>query len=507
MLRHWQILCALVYLVIFEANATNVVYINGINTTYAEALLDRNEIRSKLLSSNSYSGSNKRDFSISLIHNPIGWFNNEDDEATDQDRQELFLLKTAEECYLTDFSSISVPHNQSKAVDKNAAARVNAFLNNIVPGPQGGHDCGANGLSDGDALAAGKMSKTKRTAIALADKVLSYSKAIVVAHSQGNLLAHLAYARIAASIGDATTERIRIVNVANTSKFSANSLDMSHAGDLALDALKVLGQRYKRTTPHCSDERCNFSLAGPTLSSVHVDGDLYDHGLVLTYLSNESVSVIDAQGVSFTPQADKFQDRFVDFVYAAASSLDLTDPSVITFVVTGKIFQFYDELNVLPSVLNKGYQTGGDFISEFSFDPLAVDVGYPYTPSMGSYRAHSGTVRIGANEPIVFLRPNHFGAVFDITVGSLRLGASYDEYSVDLWNNVEPGSNPSRLFHLGMIAGYRTGQIESDALPLMPPDPSYFGLGGYAKYQVIYICPTTGACGQVLATVDKIVKK
>ena len=324
--------CVILFIIAFGSAKTNaapvnIVYINGINTTRGAALLDRNNIRDRLRNSPSYTESSKREFSVSLIHNPIGWFNVKNDASGPQDRSELFLLKTAEECFASDFTRILVPHNQPRPIDREAAARVSAYLDNIIPGPKGNHDCGANALSDGDRVTASNMAPTKDAAIALADKVQELGSSIVVAHSQGNLLAHLAYARIASLRGDETNRIVRILNVANTSLLSANSLNMTHASDEAVALLILLGQGTTRTTPYCPNEHCNFGVALPSLNGVDVPGDGDNHGLVQSYLSNSSVTVRSAPGVSFTNGAESFQDRFVDFVYAAVKSLDLANPA------------------------------------------------------------------------------------------------------------------------------------------------------------------------------------
>lgn len=322
-----------------HAAVDNVVYINGINTTLGEMLVDRNYARSALNPENS---SNIRTFSVSYVHNPIGWFNVNNAEAASQDRKELFLLKTAEECFTADFERIIVPHNQSRTVDKSAAARVSAYLHNIVPGRKGGHSCGANSLSDpADGVTAAEMSATRTAAFRLSEKIRSYRRVIVVAHSQGNLLANLAYAHVVSLVGDEASRLVRIVNVANNARFRASGLEISHANDLALAGLELLGQSYIRTTPRCADERCNFRLAGATLEGVSVAGDTYNHGFVRTYLSSYPVAVSNAQGVTFTSNTRSFRERFVDFVYTAAASLDVTGrPVEYTEAASGDLPEF-----------------------------------------------------------------------------------------------------------------------------------------------------------------------
>ncbi|MDP2816022.1 MAG: DUF1566 domain-containing protein, partial [Rectinemataceae bacterium] len=180
------------------------------------------------------------------------------------------------------------------------------------------------------------MSATQTTANGIAKEVLKLGPSIVVAHSQGNLLANLAYAKLV-SDGVDTSKLIRIVNVANTSEFSVNNLNLTHSDDNALKALTVLpslGFNWTRTTPNCSnDGACDFELAAPTLGSPteSIPGDnLKKHSMVMTYLSTVPLPVLDDQGVQYTPGADRFVDRFEDIVYAAAESFSSEDVDIPT---------------------------------------------------------------------------------------------------------------------------------------------------------------------------------
>jgi hypothetical protein len=228
-----------------QAKKANVVFINGIQNTAEQAVISRNRLKEALSTSTLHIGSSQRTFDVTVVYNPMGGITN--------DNAELFLLKTAEECYRNDFGLIAVPHNQLRLIDRNAALRVKAYLENIVPGRKGGHNCGDAGMVDSGVVTAADMEATKAAALGLVERVKRDHPAVVVAHSQGNLLAHLGYSSLASDYGDEANKMMRVVNVANTSELSAHGLDLTHSGDRALMALRALPGTYlifaSRTTP------------------------------------------------------------------------------------------------------------------------------------------------------------------------------------------------------------------------------------------------------------------
>jgi hypothetical protein len=171
------------------------------------------------------------------------------------------------------------------------------------------------------------MEGARQTALALLERVNRFDATIVVAHSQGNLLAHLAYAALVADIGDAASGRLRIVNVANTAEVSANDLVVTHESDVALRLLTQLPGAFAltspwRETPSCQPPAlCPFRLGPPSLGAASGYGDTARHSFLDTYLSDYTVAIADARGVPFTEGRTAFVDRLVDVVYAAAESL------------------------------------------------------------------------------------------------------------------------------------------------------------------------------------------
>src|SRR5256885_545552 len=99
--------------------STNVIYINGIQNTVEAATKSRNSILGVLDKSANHTGPSKRAFSVSLLWNPIGWYGIMPGSLP-QDLKELFLLKTAEEDYRSDFQKIVAPFDRPRTFDDQA---------------------------------------------------------------------------------------------------------------------------------------------------------------------------------------------------------------------------------------------------------------------------------------------------------------------------------------------------------------------------------------------------
>lgn len=334
-----------------QTERVSVVYINGIQNTLADTQATTEKIRKILNASRNHSDTNKKKgFFVDGVWNPIGYTGHTLTEGDlKQDLKELFLLKTAEELFAEHFTKLLSPFNSPRPNNKDAAKRVKQYLeedmtpagNSLVDTPDEQND----NVTDKD------MEGAQGAARALVNWVkpfLTNSRrpVIVVAHSQGNLLANLAYASLATEFDDLSS-RVRLVNVANTSEFSLNNLNFTHASDAALfngkagsTACEVaVGvenlegmptyKGWTRTPPKCPENnKCNFKIATATFEGV--TGEIpnqsftdvcLDHGMVDTYLSDATVENIDSQGVVFSPGAKRFRDRFEDFVYTAAESL------------------------------------------------------------------------------------------------------------------------------------------------------------------------------------------
>lgn len=339
---------------IAQANGVNVVYINGIYNFLEDMQKTENTIRTRLDTSPNHTDTANKNFIVKHIFNPAGWYGEKD---LSQDKMELFLLKTAEEHFADYFKQIVSPFNAPKPIGQDeikAALAVTAWLDNMMPGDHISVE--KTSLEDDNKITADDMQGTKTAAIRLADFVKVHGSVVIVAHSQGNLLANLAYAKLVSEYGNDISKMVRVVNVANTSEFSVNGLNFAHAGDGALFASANLtgslenmpsqGFNWTRTTPKCPNKgACDFTIAPPTFMAQNEIGQellspdrLLDHSIYETYLSKAIVEVNEkTPPITFTPGKIGFIDRFEDFVYAAADSLFATAPSNPTAPATSRL--------------------------------------------------------------------------------------------------------------------------------------------------------------------------
>jgi hypothetical protein len=349
------LLLAIALLVAYEPVAhtqqqpRDVVYINGIGNDFEDALKNLRALHDALVNTPTRDGSDRRAFRVWLQYNQVGWLTSYNDlpvVSLQRDVREMFLLKVGEECFLDSLRAIVVPHNELGSLDRDAAMLVSEWSNDLLPGTLLAADsqarrCGENPLVSEGEVTATSVAPLQSAASSLAVNVRSLGGAIVVAHSQGNLLANLAYASLAAEIGDDVTRLMRVVNVANTSAVAVHGLDLTHDRDYALDELRTLGPfgllDKSRITPYCGGSvlaECPFELAPPTLtvSSLLGTPGFLEHAFDDTYLSDARVKVRDGLGVQLTVGADRMVDRFVDFVYAASASLELANRMLVTSV-------------------------------------------------------------------------------------------------------------------------------------------------------------------------------
>ncbi len=326
----------------------NIIYVNGIQNTLAAARDSRQSIANILSTSKIHTGSDLRHFSVTLVWNPIGWNGTEEGCDLCQDKEELFLLKTAEELFSDDFQKIVIPYNQSKYISKDAAVRVKAYLDDMTPGN--------NSLESNKKINDADMVMTQDAIQGIVTETKRLGSAVIVAHSQGNLLANLAWASYASELGADVAGKMIIINVANTSLFSVNSLNLTHGRDAALfsaatdkfdidvslETLPSQGKNWNRTTPSCNNSACNFILAPPTFAGVDNTGGLLDHAFVDTYLSSVNLpTILVDNGIKFSSDFTAFRDRFEDLVYTAAFSLETRS---VSYSISPKIVEISKDI-------------------------------------------------------------------------------------------------------------------------------------------------------------------
>lgn len=360
-----------------------VVYVNGIQAPKQGAIDAINRMIAILcagadnrVGSPNHQADKQKNFAFGLAYNYIGFYGVEDDQwDMRQDERELFEQKTAEELYLQSLKNLRSPHNAPKtSIDSQSAANIRQYADNPIPGdipPLINGACqpwatptatytphisqGSNSESFNCEVTTASMQKSVDTINELVGYMRSEKSVIIVAHSQGNILANLAYAKTMTmsklsdpSLNMEPHKTVRIVNIANTSQVSLNNLDMTHDSDnilfgnltySGLVSLPVNGldgalhdHWYRYTDDEYGWSDRNFTLDAFTLAKSHsavtcaLPGCL--HFMVETYLSTDMASVAanQSRGVMYTSSTQQFRDFFEDLVYTASSSIDGTVP-------------------------------------------------------------------------------------------------------------------------------------------------------------------------------------
>lgn len=364
---------------------TRIIYVNGIMNSKQD-VLDRINRMNVILSASINHTASKRLFSYpnikndtslnELLYNPIGYDgSNQTDNwlsfqgfvgncVTElQDSHEIFVLKSDEENYAlamsqmlgtSSITSSGTPPATSIPIDKVAAVNVAQYATaaNMVGLVTLSPMC-SDPQSDNLGITVDRMLGTANVVTNLVNEIKLNGPAIVVAHSQGNLLANLAYATLAAdpSIDDVRKHMV-IVNVANTSRFSTDGLDLTHPLDSVLypnvgtigTSLQNLPVNFgwMRTTAEQAWVSAPF-IIHPVMFQMPYPGfwpcaGPCSHGILETYLADDRyVDPIDGQfpngtfTFSTTPvpgdspdlPGHSFRSRFEDLIYAAVKRLDL----------------------------------------------------------------------------------------------------------------------------------------------------------------------------------------
>ena len=380
-----------------------VIYVNGIQNTFDQAYSTTERIQNVMdLPANHKDNAKK--FAVALVWNPIGFHGIEDGPDLNQDQNELFILKYFEEKFKNElqalqcnFGSTGCKVNYSSAVTLARYANGLAQFFSIDKNP--------TVLNESPVPIDVDMHGTAEAIEKLAVAVKEAKSSIVIAHSQGNLLANLAFAKLALEFGDDVHKMVKIVNIANTSDVSINDLNFTHASDAALFSSATatlwvdksletypVRKNYLRSTNSCVGV-CNFKMGAPTFNAIteNIDypndgGGVVDntlnHSIVLTYL-NEKYHIQPtaeyAAKVGFTANATRFIDRFEDLVYAAALSLEINQSGACSQTVPGATIS--DAASFVVDV--SGRPDLGDFASPGSGSDQS-DQGGSQTGSTGS---------------------------------------------------------------------------------------------------------------------------
>lgn len=325
------------------AESINIYYVNGIFTTEDDAEASAKNIAKILGQSRNHMEKHK--FDVFSIYNPDGLhqdfyvppsifqqfldlFNiskpiSEFILKKEEDISELFVSKFIEEYGSVQlYEDIKAPHHAESfpVLNTDSARRIFDNLQYEMP----------------------TFKDAVNDAISLHFKDKPTNRTIIIAHSQGNIFANYLWAYWVKNYGDSIFSKVRIINVANTSLFSPNDLNLTHENDGALfkDTAQICGEivslesvpetvSFERASPLCSENDegisekiCPFFLEEPTYYGS--GGEFCTrHGFKETYLSeNHTFPLVDQNIVSGDYVGTTFRDRLEDMVYTAVASLD-----------------------------------------------------------------------------------------------------------------------------------------------------------------------------------------
>lgn len=356
--------------VVTDANMQRVVYVNGIQNDRKNAQDTRDQI-AKVLTSSLNHGANRRTFFVEYEWNPYGFDGTNLTMANvlPEDEAELFLQKTDEEMFLWNYrpDQLRSPNNAPVKPDVNAAVLLGGYGTNMLPGRtwqqfqdanpgfeitdyQFGDNTVQHRLSYANAVKPENIapSQTVVANLVARTKCPGIASTIVVAHSQGNILASFAYAQLASDPNVDVNKVLRVVNIANTMSFSVNNLNMTHAADTVVsETLRDIATsnhmgttgmnwwRYTQLCPKSETYYCPFAIDTPTLQAPPAtlnsgqtlndtcSTSICEHGVIGTYLNETEITTVsDKRGVVFTNDTQTFAKFFEDLVYAATISLD-----------------------------------------------------------------------------------------------------------------------------------------------------------------------------------------
>jgi PKD repeat protein len=160
------------------------------------------------------------------------------------DLGELTASKLNEENYHAAYQAFVVGNNLANfngLSQSSAAAFINTYLNNEKP----------------------TIKKIVESLTAVVQRDINAGKRVlIIAHSQGNIIANLAWVNLISKLSAAQVKNIRILNVANTHRSSPNSTDITHNSDKEIDtSLRKLGLLYKRESNDCPLQTSVVSIA------------------------------------------------------------------------------------------------------------------------------------------------------------------------------------------------------------------------------------------------------
>jgi hypothetical protein len=332
-----------------------VYYVNGINCSRDNADSTVAKIDAILRNSQNHSDF-RRTFEVRREYNLVGYANGPSIQIpyfSDlwHDCQELYQLKACEEwCFSTgtNWKSLfeSKPSESAKydlaTMQRIKSGNVVAPLGALVA-PEQAYLSNVDGYwysaapyteresVDGNLRA--ELQPTRTTIEMLKNDMIQPGYVVVVAHSEGNLLANIAYAWACVETSGEAAKRVRIVNLANTSAVSVHGLNITHSYDTVIsDGLKnTLASYWWRNVDGVNQITTPFPVADYTCVTPDpvMLGDLGTpislHSVDDNYLSPTRTATYTASstGINFTANPQTFAAFFEDMVYAAVRGIDI----------------------------------------------------------------------------------------------------------------------------------------------------------------------------------------
>lgn len=310
-----------------------IICVNGIANSEKDAKASCAAVKSLM-----NRGKGMMPYEVVAVYNPKGLY----------DKHELLQLKSSEEMYIASLRKLACRFDDICTVDYDAARAVTEHLFQMNKSTNS-----STSTIGGKEKVQERMSHTRQAVLALAEEIKKHRMSVVVAHSEGNIIANLAFAHLATrqQMGDDIYNRVRIINVANTSLIALSGLDLTHDKDgalAALDTLPTTFMRWKRTTPYCNDAVCKFTRTKPTLHITNLPNPAElknqlsamqavpetHHRFIGTYMSEKlEVDIVKGEHAGVRHHSEfgvTFADRFRIIFFTAAASffneLSLTKP-------------------------------------------------------------------------------------------------------------------------------------------------------------------------------------
>lgn len=298
-------------------------------------------------------------------------------------------------------------------------------------------------------------------------------KVVVIAHSQGNIFANLAYTKLT----NQQQASFSIVPVASPDSVIRKSLvgHVTFVNDLVIDLVQLLR-----------------SLSGLPLAPLPNDfaqmpGSDLGHYFAEDYLSDESAGEFISNGAATSLSA---------LPKPATNSCE----QVVTFLARGRVVYVDDAGGLLSSALPRLVGVGTSASFEMKFDLNATDL-IPSNQNRGWYLARKLSMKVGSNTP------SSGNDSSNLSINVERNNPNYG--SMFTASNANRQCSNCIYFQTSFqLLHAAPGYFVNDSLPANPPLLSAFGTGFVDRIMVLTVYDNTpGRFTSVYVSVDSFVKR